>query len=420
MPELDADLPDEEASEDGVAEENEQLDAEASSVEFAAEDDPEELTQSELDDFNQAVLWGTDWTVETIIAQMKRGNIEINPQFQRRDAWSRHSKSSFIESLLLGLPIPQVVLAERKDQRGSFLILDGKQRLLSIMQFAGLAENSQSNSFGLSGLEVRADLRRKKFKHFEERPELRSDLNALLSHTIRAVVIRNWPSMSFLHVVFHRLNSGSLKLSAQELRQALVPGPFTAFADDFAISSAPIHRLLHRSTADPRMRDTELLVRYLSLKYFLPAYTGRMKEFLDESCDQFNRRWAQLRPMVEADAATFVSVIESLETVFPQGVARKAGSKLFNRSIFDALAYFVTDAGVREAMIAGPEVARIAYQAVVADPEFQEAVDSDTAGIPHTAARLEMMGMALAGALGIDLHIPEVAPNEAGQLRFVA
>ena len=49
-------------------------------------------------------------------------------------------------------------------------------------------------------------------------------------HTIRAVIIRNWPSMALLHVVFHRLNSGSLKLSPQELRQALLPGEFTKFA----------------------------------------------------------------------------------------------------------------------------------------------------------------------------------------------
>jgi hypothetical protein len=420
MSQQDPELPDlEEAADDGVAEENQQLNEEVSSVEFAAEDEPEELTQQELDDFNQAVLWGTDWTVETIIAQMRRGNIDVTPQFQRRDAWSRHAKSSFIESLVLGLPIPQVVLAERKDQRGSFLILDGKQRLLSIMQFAGLAENSPSNSFGLAGLEVRTDLRRKKFTHFETRPELRADLNAFLSHTLRAVVIRNWPSMAFLHVVFHRLNSGSLKLSAQELRQALVPGPFTTFADDFAVASAPIHRLLHRPTADPRMRDTELLVRYLSLKHFLPAYTGRMKEFLDDSCERFNANWGQLSGQIEADAATFVAVIEALEQIFPDGVARKAGSKLFNRSIFDSLAYFATHAAVRGAMLGAAGPVRGAYQSTVEHTDFQEAVDSDTAGIPHTAQRFEMMGQALAAVLEIDIQVPGIAPNEAGQLRFV-
>lgn len=93
--------------------------------EFANEDDTvgQEL---KLADFGAAVLWGTDWTVETILAQLQRGNIDINPRFQRRDAWSKGTKSRFVESIILGLPIPQVVLAESKNQRGRYLILDGK------------------------------------------------------------------------------------------------------------------------------------------------------------------------------------------------------------------------------------------------------------------------------------------------------
>lgn len=288
-------------------------------VEFAEEDDATSISAADLDSFNDAVLWGTDWTVETVISQIRRENIEINPQFQRRDAWTRIAKSRFIESVILGLPIPQVVLAERRDQRGRYLILDGKQRLLAIMQYAGLAEASPHNAFGLSGLEARPDLSRKKFIHLETRPELRDDLNAFLSHTIRAVVIRNWPSMNFLHVVFHRLNSGSLKLSPQELRQAIVPGLFTAFADQFALESAPIHRLLQRQTPDPRMRDTELLVRFIALRRNLPAYRGRMKEFLDESCDAFNTQWEGHQEAFQADAGTFVAAIEALEFIFGEG-----------------------------------------------------------------------------------------------------
>src|SRR5476651_6598 len=78
--------------------------------------------------FSQAVVWGTDWTTETILSQLKRGNIELNPAFQRRDAWGRAGKSKFIESLILGLPIPQIILAESKEKRGTFIVIDGKQR----------------------------------------------------------------------------------------------------------------------------------------------------------------------------------------------------------------------------------------------------------------------------------------------------
>jgi hypothetical protein len=102
---------------------------------FADLPSEEEVQINEEARLNPAVLHGTDWTTETIVNQLKRGNIILNPSFQRRDAWTRQQKSRFIESLILGLPIPQIVLAESKSNRGRFIVLDGKQRLLSILQY---------------------------------------------------------------------------------------------------------------------------------------------------------------------------------------------------------------------------------------------------------------------------------------------
>src|SRR5688572_31805505 len=98
-----------------------------------SEDDLEAIDPSIL---GQAVVFGTDWTAATLIDQLRRGNIKLDPIFQRRDAWDSKRKSRFIESIVLGLPIPQIVLAEARDDRGSFLVIDGKQRLLSLQQFA--------------------------------------------------------------------------------------------------------------------------------------------------------------------------------------------------------------------------------------------------------------------------------------------
>lgn len=66
----------------------------------------EEDLNLDLDKFNQAVIWSTDWTTETIFNQLKKGNIDLNPNFQRRDAWNNKEKSKLIESLMLGLPVP--------------------------------------------------------------------------------------------------------------------------------------------------------------------------------------------------------------------------------------------------------------------------------------------------------------------------
>lgn len=390
-------------------------------VEFSEENESVEVPENEVAQFGQAVLWGTDWTVETIISQIERGNIEINPQFQRRDAWNRAAKSRFVESIILGLPIPQVVLAERRDQRGRYLILDGKQRLLSLMQFAGLATASRNNRFGLSGLEIRPDLSRKKYSHFQSRPELANEFDAFRSHTIRAVVIRNWPSMSFLHLVFHRLNSGSLKLSPQELRQALAVGPFTSYVDEVALDSHDIHRLLSRDTPDPRMRDTELLVRHLSFRYYLHHYTGRMKEFLDDSCDRFNQEWDVRQPEITQSVSDFKEAVAALEQIFAERrIARKRNSNLFNRSIFDALAYYASIPEIRATMLANHPAVCAAYEATIGDEQFQIAVESDTAGIPHTERRFRIWGQRLGAALELELPVPVAVENDQGQVRFTA
>jgi len=381
----------------------------AGQAEFS-DDDPESPDEEAIGDTTQAVLWASDWTSETILAQLKRGNIELSPRFQRRDAWSRPNKSRFIESLLLGLPVPQIVLAERTDRRGQYIVLDGKQRLLTLLHFSGAGEG-RDVGFRLSGLEVRKDLARVTYKRLSEQAKLQNEFNTFASQTIRAVVIRNWPSTSFLHLVFRRLNTGSLKLSAQELRQAISPGPFSDFVDDFSLENETLHRLLGRTTADPRMRDVELLARHLSLRLRTDAYFGRMKEFLDQSATIFNQAWLEQEIAIKEAAAQFIDAITVLIEIFGERLARKEGSRLFNRSIFDALAFYAVDPAVRGVMSANAQQVRDAYAAVTANDEFQKAAESDTAGVPNTVARLRLWGAALNQGIGTQLVLPQNVEN---------
>jgi hypothetical protein len=72
---------------------------------FVADSEGEDdLDKPDLRKLNQAVVAASDWTTETILRQLDRGNINLNPSFQRRDAWTVQRKSRFIESLILGLP----------------------------------------------------------------------------------------------------------------------------------------------------------------------------------------------------------------------------------------------------------------------------------------------------------------------------
>ena len=291
------------------------------------------------------------------------------------------AKSRFIESVILGLPIPQIVLAEV--ERGRFVILDGKQRLLSLMQFVGRA-SGQNNLFRLTGLDVRHDLNKFDYNGLNSIRHLR-DLNAFMSHTIRATIIRNWPSWLFLHIVFERLNSGNLKLSPQELRQAIAPGPFTEYMDEATISSNPLQSLLGRTSPDPRMRDVELLVRHIAFRSRVGSYRGRMREFLDETCVEFNSRWREVEGELKEEVKNLYEAVYFLIEVFGQsGIARKEDLRIFNRSIFDAVSYYAAQPDILLKMRERPSDVVLAYNAAIKKPRFPDRRGSDTADLTRT------------------------------------
>jgi hypothetical protein len=161
----------------------------------------------ELKQIQKIIVSSSDWTTATILDQLIRNNIQLTPRFQRRDAWDITTKSRFIESLILGLPIPQIVLATTQEQR-KFIILSGKQCLLTILQFYGRSdENISYNSFTLRGLEFRYDLIGKKYKDMRSDISLSTDLDAFDNQPIRIVVLRRIKDENLLYKIFQRLNS---------------------------------------------------------------------------------------------------------------------------------------------------------------------------------------------------------------------
>lgn len=384
-------------------------------VEFADLPSEDELNIIDGDGFSRAVVHSTDWTAETIVNQLKRGNILLKPRFQRRDAWKLQQKSRFIESLILGLPVPQIVLAEQKEQRGKFIVLDGKQRLLSLLQFWNEGEAGPNKGFRLSGLQVRLELNRVGYEQLSTDARYESFYNSLSNQPIRTVVIKNWPDTNFLHLVFLRLNTGSVKLSPQELRQAIVPGPFTDWIDEAAIQSEALKRLLKLDAPDYRMRDVELLARYFAFQNFLHDYRGRMKEFLDLSFSRFNSEWDEREPACIDQLDSFDAAVQSLEALFGDGVARKPEGRQLNKAIFDFLIFYAVRADVRQVFQDRAQELLDAYQTLFEDREFLASIERDTAGLPSTARRISAWGDALNRIGGLDLPLPRLVEVDGDQ-----
>lgn len=380
--------------------------------ELFSDDQESELGQVSPQSFSQAVVYSSDWTTETLMSQLDRGNIAIKPRFQRRDAWTIPRKSQFVESLLLGLPIPQIVLAEQKGERGRYIVLDGKQRLLTLQQFTGRSDGP-NNSYKLTQLEVRGDLNGKGYADLISNPGLAQDRNAFENQVIRTVVIRGWADSDFLHMVFVRLNTGSVSLSPQELRQALVPGPFVDFIDDKSSESKGLQKLLGLDGPDFRMRDAELLVRFMAFKFFVQDYRGNLKKFLDDACSQLNLAWKERQQEVEQSLSDFEQAVESLYAVFGDSAGRKynkdAPERRLNRAVLDVQAYYFCQPAIRAAALAHSEKIKTAFRNLCVDnAEFRGAIERTTKSIEATSSRFNLMGQMLTQVLGVQVPIPTI------------
>jgi hypothetical protein len=375
----------------------------------------EDLAGQLVRDFSKVVLFASDWTAETILHQLKRGNILLNPKFQRRDAWTKPRKSKFIESLIIGLPIPQIVLAEQKGQRGKYIVIDGKQRLLSLMQFAA-REGDAFEPLKLEGLDIRKELNGLTMEDFEKRiGEFNDDLTAFQNQTVRTVVIRNWPSEDFLYLIFLRLNTESVKLSPQELRQALHPGAFVDFAESFTRNSDAMKKLLNSTAPDFRMRDVEIMIRFFGFRYFINAYKGNMKQFLDYTCEVLNEKWQTDEVSILESANLFDSAISLTFKVFGNNAFRKWNGKRFegrtNRAVADIMLFYFSDSCFTETIINNSvEINQKFKHLCEHDDDFRSSLERTTKSLQSTFIRLSKWGNAL-NEVGIAVKIPNLIEN---------
>ncbi|WBF68238.1 DUF262 domain-containing protein [Desulfovibrio subterraneus] len=368
--------------------------------------------------FSQAVVFGTDWTTDTIVRQVTKGNIVLDPEFQRRDAWSRKRKSNFIESVFLGLPIPQLVLAESKEGRGKYLVIDGKQRLLSLMQFY---EFDGYNSLKLSGLELLPELNNKTLCLIKNDVMFDSLVSSFENQPIRTVVIKNWKDESLLYHIFLRLNTGSVGLSPQELRQALHPGPFVSFVDKCSMDSVSLRVIYDSKKPDFRMRDVELLIRFYAFRYFISDYSGNLKKFLDNTCKILNNKWSEDEDVIKSLVDDFEAACGCVFRMFGDSSFKKwLGDKYerkFNKAIFDFLVYYFSFEKVRVRLIGKEDAIVSAFKKLFQEnDEFVQSVERTTKSISATSLRLSVWGRVLADIIGSDvIEVPTLRAGQGGE-----
>jgi uncharacterized protein with ParB-like and HNH nuclease domain len=182
-------------------------------------------TEQEPIDFRYEITsYGADYPVDSIVKRIKNKSIFV-PPFQRRFVWDIYEASRFIESLILGLPVPGVFLSKEKNTN-NLLIVDGQQRLLTLYYF--YSNNFKGKEFRVFG--VQKDLEGKSYDEL-----LPADKNRLDDSIIHSTVIKQHEpedNDSSIYQLFERINSGGRPLSPQEIRACIYHGKYNELLGD--------------------------------------------------------------------------------------------------------------------------------------------------------------------------------------------
>jgi uncharacterized protein with ParB-like and HNH nuclease domain len=244
------------------------------------------IFENEIDD--EAVLveyditsYPSDLTLKSLIEMWERKDIDI-PDFQREFVWNITQSSLLIESFLVGLPVPPIFFYI--DENNKNLVIDGQQRLLSIIfffeGFFGFENIKGSRTlFRLTGLHKKSIFYNKKFTDLEDK-----DRRKLEGSVLRAVNIRQLApkeeSTSIYHI-FERLNTGGTPLTPQEIRNCVFRGDFLSKIKDLN-KDKNWRSILGKNAIDKHQKDVELILRIYALSNHLNEYEKPIKEFLNK------------------------------------------------------------------------------------------------------------------------------------------
>lgn len=327
--------------------------------------------------------------------------------------WQAKAKSQFIESLLLGIPIPQILLASKAGQKNAFLVLDGKQRLTTIKEFID-GKSIDGRNFKLKGLRILTDLEGMTWNDLQNNGDW---ADRLRNEPLRTTVLRGWDNESALYEIFYRLNSGSVKLSPMELRMSLLPGNFLKFIISWTEAIGPLHHLLRKRQPDARMSDVELAIRYLAFRDQQTQYTGNLKVFLDDFCRIENSKFAEDQQeeskyqflLTEMNKAIEIGLVEFSDRHFCRKYSGGNYETRFNRAVFDVLIGALSRDDVRSWIGGNPGSLKKLYESVCTNyPEFVSSVETTTKSSEATRNRFKIWYENLEKETGIKVPVPDI------------
>ena len=316
--------------------------------------------------------YGADYTVDTLVKRLNSGAFYV-PPFQREFVWSQPQASRFVESLLLGLPVPNVFVA-RELQSPKHLIIDGQQRLKTLQYFFENYFIDHNRKFQLK--DVAPEWSGKTVEDLDADDKLR-----LEDSIVRVTIFKqdHPDDDQSIYSVFERLNTGGTKLYPQEIRNCVSHGAFIELLKELnqnedwrSIFGAP----------SKRQKDQELILRFLAFYFEGENYKSPMRNFLNIFTGKY-------RNVSASKTLEFRKVFADTIQTIHSAIGRKAfrpRSTTLNAAVFDSVMV-----GVAKRIDCRPisdlEQLRNAYEKLLSTDEFVSGYSSDTSNVGNVKSR---------------------------------
>lgn len=266
----------------------------------------------------------TEFSLELLSDKMKKGDFEI-PSYQREYTWEPERKSRFIESLLMGLPIPFLFFWESPDT-GKLEIVDGSQRLRTIEEFF-------LNDLVIGELEVLSHLTGFRFRDLPE-----SRQRKLKNRSIRGVVLNEHADAAARFDFFERVNTGSKIANKAEVRRGALAGAFMDLVISLAKEDLFVSLAVVSNNQQKEREREELVARFFAYSDGLEEYRDQVSVFIFTYCKKMNTYFLDNPQEVNVYHQRFMSTMEFVYNKFPMGFRRTPKGKVSPRARFEAIA----------------------------------------------------------------------------------
>ena len=352
------------------------------------------------DDLFKIQSWGADLSFRELISRYDEDEL-VKPELQRHYVWDKSEASRFIDSILLGLPVPSIFLAKTKDEK--LLIIDGYQRLMTVRDFVKGIFSKDGKIFKLSRTEkIHERWRGKAFGELEDEEQRR-----IRNTTIHAIIfMQRSPEDgdTSLFQVFERINSSGRTLLAQEIRNCVYQGPLNTLLLSLN-ENQKWRKLYGQKERDDRMRDVEFILRFFALsseEILDPKKSPSrisLKKYLNQFMDRANNEAAIPKLNAKFNDAINMAFEAFGDTAF-HNISPSNPDQFVDRfspTLFDSVLISFSLAIENGIYNVNPEKLRAKKIELLNNHDYQKLLSQETMRTPNIRERIQKTYMALFG-----------------------